>query len=65
MHRLLDALGPSRPLGAADPADTTVHSLVALFPGPLDTDELRFEALLWSQLQRLTSSTRDVARPGQ
>ena len=32
---------------------TVVHSLIALFDGPTDTDELRFEALLWSQLQRL------------
>ena len=38
---------------AADPGDTTVHSFVALFSGPFDADELRFEALLWSQLQRL------------
>lgn len=33
--------------------DSTVHSFVALFAGPCDTDERRFEALLWSQLQRL------------
>lgn len=41
-----------------DPTDhesNTVHSFVALFEGPLDTDEHRFEALLWSQLQRLHS----------
>ena len=31
----------------------TLHSLVAVFDGPADTDERRFEALLWSQLQRL------------
>jgi uncharacterized protein len=36
-----------------DPADTTVRSLVAVFDGPGDTDELRFEALLWAQLRRL------------
>jgi hypothetical protein len=36
-----------------DPDDFTVHSYAAAFRGPLDTDELRFEALLWSQLQRL------------
>ena len=51
---LLDALAAfARRISSADAADTTVSSLVALFPGPLDTDELRFEALLWSQLQRL------------
>lgn len=33
--------------------DATLHSFVALFDGPGDTDERRFEALLWSQLQRL------------
>ena len=32
---------------------TILHSFVALFDGPRDTDERRFEALLWSQLQRL------------
>lgn len=32
---------------------TTVHSFAALFHGPDDADELRFEAMLWSQLQRL------------
>ncbi len=36
-----------------DAGDTTVHSFVALFSGPFDADERRFEALLWSQLQRL------------
>jgi FPC/CPF motif-containing protein YcgG len=51
---LLDALGAfARKLGRLDPGDRTVHSFVALFDGPLDTDEARFEALLWSQLQRL------------
>lgn len=35
------------------PEDSTVHSLAAVFEGPCDTDEQRFEALLWSQLQRL------------
>lgn len=37
--------------GADD--DTTVRSFVALFEGPMDADERRFEAMLWSQLQRL------------
>lgn len=36
---------------AAD--DSTIHSFVAVFDGPRDTDERRFEAMLWSQLQRL------------
>lgn len=30
-----------------------MRSCVALFEGPCDTDERRFEAMLWSQLQRL------------
>ncbi|MBA2237358.1 MAG: YqcI/YcgG family protein [Lysobacter sp.] len=38
---------------ACDPADTTVHSFVSLFDGPFDAGEQRFDALLWSQLQRL------------
>ncbi len=38
---------------ASDSADTTVHSFVSLFDGPFDAGEQRFEALLWSQLQRL------------
>lgn len=29
-----------------------VHSYVAIFRGPIDIDELRFESLLWSQLWR-------------
>lgn len=37
----------------SDGSDTTVRSFVAVFDGPLDTDEKRFEAMLWSQLQRL------------
>lgn len=40
-------------LEAADPDDGTLYSLAAVFDGPRDTDERRFEALLWSQLQRL------------
>jgi FPC/CPF motif-containing protein YcgG len=40
-------------LDGVDPGDPTIHSFVALFEGPRDTDERRFEALLWSQLQRL------------
>ena len=51
---LLDTLAAfAAMVDAAPEDDTTVHSLVALFEGPADTDEPRFEALLWSQLQRL------------
>ncbi len=51
---LLDALGDfAALLDDADANDHTLHSFVALFHGPCDTDERRFEALLWSQLQRL------------
>ena len=52
--QLLDALaafGAGLDAGHAD--DMTVRSFVALFDGPGDTGEQRFEALLWSQLQRL------------
>lgn len=58
---LLDALtrfGASFDLAGED--DTTVRSLVAVFDGPDDTSELRFEALLWAQLRRL--HTLDVGR---
>lgn len=52
--RLLDGLvGFGRFLGRQPEGSTVVHSFVALFDGPRDTDEQRFEALLWSQLQRL------------
>ena len=51
---LLDALaGFAERVDAVDAQDRTVYSFVALFEGPQDTDEPRFEALLWSQLQRL------------
>jgi FPC/CPF motif-containing protein YcgG len=51
---LLDALAAfGRRLQALPGETTAVHSMVALFDGPTDTDEARFEALLWSQLQRL------------
>ena len=51
---MLDALGSFvAMLDGLDPGDRTIHSFVALFDGPRDTDERRFEALLWSQLQRL------------
>src|SRR5690606_28828422 len=39
--------------GDGDGDAMTLQSFVALFAGPRDTDERRFEALLWSQLQRL------------
>lgn len=51
---LLDALAEfSGVIDGAPEDDRTVHSFVAVFDGPNDTDEQRFEALLWSQLQRL------------
>lgn len=51
---LLDRLAAfATRIEAVDPGDRTVHSFVALFDGPADIDEPRFEALLWAQLQRL------------
>lgn len=51
---LLDALSDfAAGVDGEDADDTTVRSFVALFDGPTDTDERRFEAMLWSQLQRL------------
>ena len=50
---LLDALARFGARIDAAGDDSTVHSCVALFDGPCDTDERRFEAMLWSQLQRL------------
>ena len=51
---LLDALAAfARRIDIIPEQDTTVHSFVALFDGPTDMDERRFEAMLWSQLQRL------------
>ena len=51
---LLDVLTAfARAVERAPADDTTVHSCVALFDGPCDADERRFEAMLWSQLQRL------------
>ena len=51
---LLDRLGEfAAKVDGAEPEDTTVRAFVALFAGPLETDEQRFEALLWKQLQRL------------
>ncbi|MDH5824068.1 guanitoxin biosynthesis heme-dependent pre-guanitoxin N-hydroxylase GntA [Luteimonas sp. RD2P54] len=47
---------------AGDPEDPAVHSLVALFRGPAATDEPRFEALLWGQLQRLHELDADRGR---
>ncbi|TZF89293.1 guanitoxin biosynthesis heme-dependent pre-guanitoxin N-hydroxylase GntA [Cognatilysobacter lacus] len=68
---LFDALaGFAAALDRTDDADTTVRSFVAVFDGPLHTDEPTFERLLWSQLQRLHDLDRsrgnawapDVAR---
>lgn len=68
---LLDAIGDfAHKVERTPPQDHTVHSFVALFEGPGDTDEARFEAMLWSQLQRLhdldvgrgTRWARDVSR---
>ncbi len=51
---LLDALGAfAAMVEGTDADDSTIWSFVALFDGPQDTDEPRFEAMLWSQLQRL------------
>ena len=51
---ILDALAEfARELDAAEPNSLTLNSFAAVFNGPGDTDEGRFEALLWSQLQRL------------
>lgn len=51
---MLDALGEfAALLDDSDAGDQTMHSFVVLFDSPRDTDERRFEALLWSQLQRL------------
>lgn len=51
---LLDRLAEfARRIEAQDPDDTTVYSFVSIFEGPQDTGELRFEAMLWSQLQHL------------
>lgn len=40
-------------LEAEDTDATALRSFVVVFDGPCDTDEARFEALLWAQLQRL------------
>src|SRR5690606_24412693 len=42
---------------------TILRSFVALFDGPRDTDERRFDALLWSQLQRLPDLDAQVGTP--
>lgn len=52
--RLLDAIADfARALDGIDDDVPDVYTLVALFDGPRDLDEPRFEALLWNQLQRL------------
>jgi hypothetical protein len=51
---VLDALSAFvRKIDDQDPDDSTVHSFAALFDAPVDTDEIVFEHLLWSQLHRL------------
>lgn len=51
---LLDALERfAIALDAAPADDMALRTFVALYEGPLDACEHRFEALLWSQLQRL------------
>lgn len=51
---LLDALGRfAARVCVAGERGPVVHSFVAVFDGPRDTDERRFEAMLWCQLQRL------------
>ena len=50
---LLDALSAFAARLDAPGGDRTLASFAAIFHGPDDTDELRFEALLWAQLQRL------------
>lgn len=53
-QRILEALDAFARMVEREPLESqTVHSFVAIFEGPDDTDEARFEALLWSQLQRL------------
>lgn len=62
--RLLDCLEDfALHLQSVDLDAPTVHSFAAVFDGPEDTDEHRFEALLWSQLQRL--HTLDFRRGGR
>lgn len=52
--RLLDSLSTFAQGLAHDAGDKyALHSFAVVFDGPSDTDERRFEALLWSQLQRL------------
>jgi len=52
LPRLIEAFGER--LDTTEDGDPmTLQSFVAVFDGPRDTDERRFEALLWSQLQRL------------
>lgn len=50
---LLDALAAFGARLDASGDDRALASFAAVFDGPGDTDERRFEALLWSQLQRL------------
>ena len=57
--RLLDRLTRfGATLERDDGDDMLLHSFVALFDGPCDLDEARFESLLWAQLQRLHALDR-------
>lgn len=62
--RLLARLGAfASHLDSVDLDGPELHSLAAIFEEPQHTDELRFEALVWSQLQRLhTLDHRSGAR---
>lgn len=62
LHRLLRfALRQDEECAGGD--RLALHTLVAVFSGPSSTDEHRFEALLWAQLQRLHDL--DIARGAQ
>lgn len=52
--RLHAALAEFASFVDSQPDDSSVvHSFAAVYAGPGDTDEARFEAMLWAQLQRL------------
>lgn len=51
---MLDGLSQFVAMIESRPRDeSTVHSYVAIFRGPIDMNELRFESLMWSQLSRI------------
>ena len=51
LHRRLAMF--ARDVDARNAADSTVHSMAALFPGSSAMDESAFEAALWTQLREL------------